>query len=82
MQKDDSKSGGRDAGRRETSSMTGSDGDGQEKVPTWSGLVSPSVVINAVTRASWRNYSSTSWCITEEAETGTWSRAQEMHCCY
>lgn len=40
MQKDDSKSSGRDAGRREASSMTGSDGDGQEKGShvEWSGF--------------------------------------------
>lgn len=63
MQKDDSKSVGRGAGK--ASSMAGGDGDRQKKVPMWSGLVSFSVVINTVTKATWRNYSSTSRSITE-----------------
>lgn len=57
---------GRDA--RKASSMAGADGDGQEKVPMWSGLVSFSVVINTVTKATWRNYSSTSQSITEGSQ--------------
>lgn len=63
MQKDDIKSIGRDVGK--ASSMAGGDGDGQKKVPMWSGPVSFSVVLNTVTKATWRNHSSTSQSITE-----------------
>ena len=50
MQKDDIKSIGRDVGK--ASSMAGGDGDGQKKVPMWSGPVSFSVVLNTVTKAT------------------------------